>query len=128
MPEVDVMIGGRNFTVACQPGEEQYLRNAAAALDVEASALVAQVGRITEARMLLMAGLILADKTGGHNDQVRALTDRIKALEAELNAARAAPAKTVEIAVIPEDVIKALSDLAEQAEALADQVEDIATR
>jgi cell division protein ZapA len=33
MPELDVMIGGRAFQVSCQPGEEHFLRSAAAMLD-----------------------------------------------------------------------------------------------
>ena len=33
MPEVKVAIGGREFGVACQEGEEHYLHSAAAMLD-----------------------------------------------------------------------------------------------
>ena len=29
MPEIDITIGGRSFAVACQPGEEHFLRTAA---------------------------------------------------------------------------------------------------
>ena len=29
MPEVEILIGGRSFSVACQEGEEQYLYSAA---------------------------------------------------------------------------------------------------
>ena len=61
MPEITIFIGGRNFEVACQAGEEQYLQAAAKMLDDEAQTLSDQVGRMPEARMLLMAGLMLAD-------------------------------------------------------------------
>ena len=57
MPEVNVVIGGRDFSVACQEGEEHYLKSAAGMLDAEASALAAQIGRLPEARMLLMSEL-----------------------------------------------------------------------
>jgi cell division protein ZapA len=63
MPEVVITIGGRQFEVACQVGEEQYLHSAAKMLDTEAQTLASQIGRIPEPRMLLMAGLMLADKT-----------------------------------------------------------------
>ena len=63
MPQVEITIGGRNFEVACQEGEEQFLMTAAAMLDVEASSLSTQVGRMPESRMLMMAGLLLADRT-----------------------------------------------------------------
>ena len=57
MPEVEITIGGRSFEVACQEGEEQYLYSAAKMLDNEAQVLAQQVGRMPEARMLLMAAL-----------------------------------------------------------------------
>ena len=41
-------------------GDGTFLRAAAAMLDVEAQPLIAQLGRIPEAKMLLMAGLMLA--------------------------------------------------------------------
>ena len=63
MPELDIRIGGRTFTVACQAGEEPFLQAAAALLDAEAAPLAAQVGRLPEARLLLMAGLMLADRS-----------------------------------------------------------------
>lgn len=76
MPEVLITIGGRQFEVACQDGEEHFLRSAARMLDAEASVLVGQIGRMPEARMLLMAGLMLADKTAGLEDQLRAAEER----------------------------------------------------
>ena len=71
MPELDITIGGRTFLVACQPGEEHFLRSAAAMLDSEAQVLVGQMGRMTDARLLLMAGLMLADKTAALEDELR---------------------------------------------------------
>ena len=61
MPEVTIRIGGRAFDVSCQEGEESYLHAAARMLDDEAQVLSDQIGRMPEARMLLMAGLMLAD-------------------------------------------------------------------
>jgi len=49
MPEVTISIGGRNFDVACQEGEESYLHAAAKMLDEEAQVLSDQVGRMPEA-------------------------------------------------------------------------------
>ena len=63
MPELTISIGGREFTVACQEGEENFLKMAAQMLDDEAQVVVDQMGRMPEARMLLMSGLMLADAT-----------------------------------------------------------------
>lgn len=81
MAEVDVQIGGRTFQVNCREGEEQFLQSAAKMLDDEASALAKQSGRMTENRMLLLCGLMLADKTAAVEDENRLLQDKIKQLE-----------------------------------------------
>ncbi|MDH3264939.1 MAG: cell division protein ZapA [Paracoccaceae bacterium] len=73
MSEVEIRIGGRPFTVACQPGEEAFLQAAARMLDAEASTLVDSLGRMPETQMLLMSGLMLADKTAGIEDKLVAI-------------------------------------------------------
>jgi cell division protein ZapA len=126
MPEVEIEIGGRTFEVACQEGEEQYLHAAAKMLDEEASVLSAQIGRIPESRMLLMAGLMLADKTAGVQDKLREAEDKMAEKEAELDQLRNAPQpepERVEVAVIPEQVTESLAEIAARAESLADQIE-----
>ena len=90
MPEVAVSIGGRTFEVACQDGEEHFLHAAAKLLDTEAQTLLDQIGRMPESRMLLMSGLLLADKAAGTEDQIRSLEKRIGALQAELETAKEA--------------------------------------
>ena len=88
MPDLEVMIGGKGFQVACQPGEEHFLRSAAAMLDAEATPLITQMGRLPEAKMLLMAGLMLADKTAAVEDELRTLRARVAELEARPVATR----------------------------------------
>lgn len=127
MPEVEIVIGGRAFDVACQEGEEHYLRSAAALLDKEASTLTEQIGRLPEARMLLMAGLMLADRTAGVEDKLNDMKHKLASLESEVAQLRAAPApdpERVEVAVLPDGVVDSLAELAARAEALAAEVED----
>ena len=71
MPETEIKIGGRSFTVSCQDGEEHFLHSAAKLLDAEATVLTSQIGRMPEPRMLLMAGLMLADKTAGLEEKLQ---------------------------------------------------------
>ncbi|MHA7851692.1 cell division protein ZapA [Roseovarius sp.] len=126
MPEVEITIGGRSFEVACQDGEEHYLRAAAKMLDEEASVLTAQIGRIPEPRMLLMAGLMLADKTAGLQDKLRVMEDRMAEKEAELDQLRNAPtpeAERVEVPVVPAGLSDMLAEIAARTESLADQLE-----
>ncbi|WP_323765558.1 cell division protein ZapA [Marinovum sp.] len=126
MPEVTITIGGRSFDVACQPGEEHFLHAAAGMLDAEARVLSDQIGRLPESRMLLMAGLMLADKTAGLEDKVRELEDRVTELGAEAEGLRNVPApepERIEVPVVPGAVVDTLAELAARAEAAADQVE-----
>lgn len=127
MPEVEISIGGRTFDVACQEGEEHYLYSAAKMLDTEAQVLAQQVGRIPEARMLLMAGLMLADKTAGLEDKLRESEDRAAGYLSELNALKDAPPpppERVEVPVVPTSVTETLQEIAARAEALARDVEE----
>ncbi|MGO4855269.1 cell division protein ZapA [Phaeovulum sp. W22_SRMD_FR3] len=123
MPEINVSIGGRLFEVACQDGEEHFLRTAAAMLDAEAAVLMEQIGRMPEARMLLMAGLMLADKTAAVEDQIREMSGRVEELEAALAEAHANPVR-VEVPVIPEIIFDTFAEIAARAEALAASIEE----
>ena len=127
MPDLDINIGGRVFEVACQEGEEHFLTSAASLLDAEATVLGNQIGRLPEARMLLMAGLMLADKTAGLDEQLRALQEKLKAQETLIQELRSQPtpeAKTVEVPVIPAAVSDSLAEIAARSEALAAAVEE----
>lgn len=107
MPRVTVTIGGRSFDVSCQAGEEPFLRAAAGLLNTEAEALTAQAGRMAEGKMLLMAGLMLADRTAG--------------LEQRL--AEAEGTAPVEVPVVPRDIHDRLAELTAQAESIAEEVD-----
>ncbi|WP_299776637.1 cell division protein ZapA [uncultured Roseobacter sp.] len=126
MPEVTITIGGRQFDVACQAGEEHYLHTAAKMLDDEAQVLADQAGRMPEARMLLMAGLMLADKTASVEDRVAEVQAKLTACEAELATLRDSKAEPerIEVPVVPQAVSDTLAELAARAEALAASVEE----
>lgn len=117
MPDLEVTIGGRPFQVSCQPGEEHFLRSAAAMLDAEATPLIAQMGRLPETKMLLMAGLLLADKTAAVEDELRTMRARVAELEAR-------PVATRDVAIMPPQVIETLAEIAARAEAMAAKVEE----
>lgn len=127
MPETEIKIGGRSFSVSCQEGEEHFLQSAAKLLDAEAAVLTAQIGRIPEPRMLLMAGLMLADKTAGLEEKLRDAEGKLGTQEALLEELRNKPApdaERVEVAVIPPVVTDTLAELAARTEALASKVEE----
>ncbi len=132
MPQIEIMIGGRSFEVACQDGEEPFLMSAARMLDTEATALSHQIGRVPEARMLLMAGLMLADKTAGLEERLYETERQIAALSAHVARLEAAETETrvervevpVEVPVLPQEVLRLLDDIARRTEALAGQIDE----
>jgi cell division protein ZapA len=92
MPELKLSIGERDFEVACQEGEEKFLTEAANLLNAESQKLVSQLGRLSESRMLLMAGLMLADKMinaeKSLNERERQIEQKEIELERSISAAR----------------------------------------
>lgn len=127
MPEVTIEIGGRQFEVACQDGEEHYLRSAEKLLNDEASVLQEQIGRMPEPRMLLMSALMLADKTAALQEKLTAAEKLLDDARAELDQIKNAPepeAKTIEVPVIPPQIGDSLADIAARAESLAQRLEE----
>ncbi len=96
MPEITVTVGGRPFQLVCNEGEEPHLKAAAKMLDVEATTLQDAIGRVPESRMLLMAGLMLADRTKEMEWNGKSSDERSKTLEDRL---RASEAKSTALAV-----------------------------
>ena len=127
MPEVTIKIGQRPYTVNCPAGEEPQLQKAREALDAEASSLLAQVGRVPEAQMLLMSGLMLADRTLALQDQLRQAQEALE--QAQRSAQEIAPEiktviKEVEVSVVPPALLESLAELSARAEAAADDLEE----
>ena len=123
MPDVSITIGGRQFEVACQDGEESFLKAAAEVLDGEARLLTDQVGRLAENRMLLMAGLMLADKTVALEEAVGSSKQKLEDARTAARVAASTPPERVEVPVVPEKLVDTLAELAARAEALAEKAE-----
>ena len=62
MTELEISIGGRVFSVACETEEEEKVRKAAALINEEADSIQTQLGRLPEAKMLLLSSLMIADR------------------------------------------------------------------
>ena len=65
MPLVNVMVNGRAYTIACDDGEEDHLRDLAATVDAKAREVLSSVGLVGDTRLLLMAALLMADEYHG---------------------------------------------------------------
>ncbi|MDO5656815.1 MAG: cell division protein ZapA [Paracoccus sp. (in: a-proteobacteria)] len=115
MADVSFRIGHKDYTLHAQDGEEKLLMRAAEMLDAEAQSLISQAGRMPEARLLLVAGLMLADR-------MSSLEDRLDAAERELTRLRAQPGP------VASDLKDKMAELAGRAEALAERAEQALDR
>jgi cell division protein ZapA len=61
MANLDLSIGGRNFSVACAPGEEAHISALGQIIDAKVASMNGAAGQ-GEARMMLFAALLLADE------------------------------------------------------------------
>jgi len=62
MPLVSITVNDRAYTVACGDGEEQHLQELAAHVDGKVKTLLEQMGQIGDARLILMAALLITDE------------------------------------------------------------------
>ncbi len=62
MADVDLIVGGRQYSIACRDGGEDHLRTLAQHVDRKAQEAAAAVGGMAEARQLLFAALLIADE------------------------------------------------------------------
>lgn len=101
MAEVSVRINGYVYTVGCEDGQESHLQAMAAEVDARIASIRAVGGQSGEARLLLLAALLLAD---------------------ELHDVKLAPAPPADDAGA-RTFSAELERLAEKAEAIADDLE-----
>ena len=77
--------------------------------------------------MLLMAGLMLADRTAAFEEKANAAEEKLAAQEKLIEEMRTMPRpapQRVEVPVIPPQITETLAELAARAEALAAQAEE----
>lgn len=109
MARVSITVNGNSYDITCADGEEQHILDLAGVLDGRVGELVTAIGQAGEARLLSMAGLLMAD-------ELAELKEEVQRLRAE---AEVAPAP-----VTGADDSRAAATM----EALAERIESIAQR
>jgi cell division protein ZapA len=109
MANVVVTVAGRPYTMQCPDGEEAHLEELAALLDGEVTRIRQSVGSIGDIRLLVMSGLMVADRLSESLRKISALEEQAQSLkDARLSAV--AQAKAMEDAMVRrlEDAAEAL--------------------
>jgi len=70
MSQLGVTINGRSYSIACDDGQEAHLTKLAAYLDTRVGEIAATMGQVGDARLLLIAGLLIADELSDANARV----------------------------------------------------------
>lgn len=115
MPLVEVVVNGREFQVACDNGQEERLVELAQSFNERVRALAASVGQVGDARLLLMAGLVLMDELSNAAAKSAEREREIQSLKARI----AGGSETLE---------KAENGITELLEQAAIRIESIAAR
>ena len=108
MAQLTIRINGYAYTVGCEDGQEQHLLAMAEQVEQRINSIKALGGQSGEARLLVLAGLLMADE--------------LHDLRRELATARGEPLPAAATAS-PEWLHERLLHLAEHAEAIADGLE-----
>ena len=107
MPQVDVLINGRRYQIACDKGQEEHLSQLAEYVDKRVQGLVGSVGQVGDARLLVMTSLLLADE----------LSDAYSTLQKDEDAGSSTRGMTVD--ECEEALASTLESMASRIEALA---------
>ena len=62
MAQVDITVNNQNFLIACEDGQEDRLIDLSKIVDDKVGELAAQVGKVGQTRLLVMAALVIADE------------------------------------------------------------------
>jgi len=112
MAQVTVLVNGRNYTLACEDGEEEHLTALANFIDSRVAELGRSVGQVGDARLMLMASLIVADELAVANERVEELEQELEKAAQEKQAVTAASAGEDAFAEILESAAQRIEDIA----------------
>jgi len=108
MGQVVVKVNGREFPLTCTDGQETRTRRLAQYVDSKVTEFTKTVGQVGEARLLLLAALVIADELSDANEALRVERGRQAAAGGEPDGPGAA---------------SGIRSMAERIESLADRIE-----
>lgn len=81
MNHINVTINGRQYRMACEDGQEQRLMSLADSFEARIGELRGKFGEIGDARLTVMAALMVADEMNEMTRRMRRLEEEITALK-----------------------------------------------
>jgi len=71
MGQVIVKVNGRDFPLTCPDGQEPRIRRLAQYVDAKVGEFTRTVGQVGEARLLLLAALVISDELSDANEALQ---------------------------------------------------------
>jgi cell division protein ZapA len=93
MPQVALTINGRSYQVACDTGQEDRIRQLGQYIDGKVSEFAKLSGQIGDARLILMASLVITDELAEATENLR--NERTRGGNATVEQDRAAATESV---------------------------------
>ncbi|MEJ0061957.1 MAG: cell division protein ZapA [Alphaproteobacteria bacterium] len=62
MPRINISLYGRDYQLACEPGQERRVAQLAALVEEKMRAVAAHAGNTTEPRLFMLACMMMADE------------------------------------------------------------------
>ncbi len=75
MADIQIVVNGRPYDIACNDGEEDRLRALAQDLDRRVTGIAQSVGQVGDSRLLLLACLLVADELAESRTEAQRLKD-----------------------------------------------------
>ncbi len=116
MAQLNVTINGRNYRMACEDGQEEHLMGLAQDIDSRIEQLRGNFGEVGDARLTVMAALMVADELSEAGKKIRKLEEDLAASHGA-QAAAAERAQETQAAIIA-----ALNAAAERIEGVTRQL------
>jgi cell division protein ZapA len=93
--QISLTVNGHPFAVTCDDGQEARIRRLGQYVDAKVAEFVGSLGQVGEARLLLLAALVIADELADANESLQLERNGARAAEAEANAAADAASNSV---------------------------------
>jgi cell division protein ZapA len=85
MGQVVVKVNGRDFPLSCADGQEPRIRRLAQYVDAKIGEFTKTIGQVGEARLILLAALVIADELSDANETVQQERNRSRAASAAVS-------------------------------------------
>ena len=118
VPQVTVAVNNRLYQVGCEAGQEQHITRLASYIDTKVKELAGQAGQVGDARLLLMASLLVADELADAYDDLENLRKTNSQLSRELDHFKGGAAKEAE-----ERLAKSIGAVAARMKSAAERLE-----